>query len=95
MRPKRSWCKKSRCFRVQWLCLRGAELAERGRRWAAHGPVITVSRPELTIQTARLHSRAVRKVLTRYLRCGVGSRCGTSIYGVFLLFLHLRWYMSC
>ena len=64
MRPKRSWCKKSRCFRVQWLCCRGAGLYERGRRWAGHGPVRLVSRPELTIQTARLHDGAARKVLT-------------------------------
>lgn len=47
------------------------KLAEKGRRWAGHGPVIAVSRPEVTIQTTGLHSRAARKVLTRSSTVGL------------------------
>lgn len=53
---------------------------EGGRRYT----VLSVCQPtELAIQTARLHGRAVRKVLTRHLHCGVGPRCRKSIYGIY------------
>lgn len=98
MKPKRSWCKLSRYFRVQWSSFRGAEPSKRGKRWAGHGPV-TVSRGShgrnSRSRPQGFYHWAIGKVLTRdFLLWGGFTMRENYVWGC-AMFRILAEYMSC